>query len=133
VPLVHTTELRDGRVHTTSRYVAPLPRLTTRGPAVLLPRVGAPRQQKIAILPPSAEVALSDCVIALCCATAHDAEDVAALLRGDRWADVASLYGGTCARYIRVAVLQEWLTANGVRTEKLPPTSLPLLSAGDVR
>jgi len=132
VPLIHSTELRDGRVQITSRHVASSTRSTIRGPAVLLPRVGTPCKQKVAVLSSSVEIALSDCVIALRCATDHHAEDVAALLRGDRWTDVAALYGGTCARYVRVAVLQDWLTGNGIKTEEFGPISVPISSTAAI-
>ena len=78
------------------------------GPAVLLPRVGRPSVEKIAVLDNGVGVAISDCVIALACAS-----DTAALeVRGrlvQKWPRLEQLYTGTGAPYLTVESIHKLL------------------------
>lgn len=59
---VHTSNLLNGRISRVERFQSP--KLATRGPMVLLPRVGRFYPGKV-VLVESEELVLSDCVIAL--------------------------------------------------------------------
>lgn len=101
--LVHSTHLRG-------RAILPGPRIGVRaptiaGPAVLLPRVGLPRRDKLAVYLAGDEVVLSDCVIALRGRTEPITKRVNAEL-ADSWDDLEALYRGSCARYITVRDLR---------------------------
>ena len=81
MPLIHTTDLSDGQLLTVSRRTS-LPGRSCRGPVVLVPRVGRPILSKVVQLNLPSEVALSDCVIALECASEEDAVVVRRVIEG---------------------------------------------------
>lgn len=96
--LVHTSHLHEGDVKHSGEYVAGH---ILRGPALLFPRVGAPTPGKLCILGTEEEVVLSDCVLAVHCAS----ETAASSLRRKvlaAWPEFASGYRGTGAPYITV-------------------------------
>lgn len=64
VPLVHSTSLTNGRVDLTQFRANNAP-YSLKGPVILLPRVGEPRKEKIALYAGYQLIALSDCVIGL--------------------------------------------------------------------
>lgn len=113
VPLVHTTDLGQGRFKGGLRRVNNYG-WTVRGPAVLLPRVGEPREDKIVTLASGTHVALSDCVIGLVCEGEEDSAEVKKRLLGE-WPRLAECYTGTCARFITLRTLQLLLEEMGVR------------------
>jgi hypothetical protein len=76
---------------------------------VLLPRVGTPAREQMALYTPDGPVGLSDCVLAIPCGTEEEAERLYLTLFS-RWPDLAKLYGGSCARYLRVDRLVHFLT-----------------------
>lgn len=100
VPLVHTSELRMGRVEVGNLKVSGFTTIT--GPALLFPRVGRVTPEKIAILESGRSVVLSDCVLGLTCESASDAfikrKEILA-----KWAEFACLYRGTGAPYVTVS------------------------------
>ena len=99
VPLVHTTDLENGKVGKRGVLVAGFPKI--RGPAILFPRVGRITPGKVTILESGRVVSLSDCVIGLTCSTRKEADKVHARILHN-WADFASAYRGTGAPYITV-------------------------------
>jgi hypothetical protein len=107
ISLVHSTELQNGGVELGKRHVAAHMSDVT-GPAVLVPRVGLPKHDKIAVLEKSAAVALSDCVFALRCESASMAVDLQMSIRS-RWETFRRLYSGTGAPYLTVRSLVVWL------------------------
>jgi hypothetical protein len=109
--VVHTTGLQGGRAAVTGRS-ASSGRVFT-GPGVLLPRVGAPRPDKIALFPDVESVVLSDCVIGLECGSLRSAIHVQKAIVGN-WTGVADAWGGSCAPYTTVARLTEKLLTIGV-------------------
>jgi len=111
VPLVHTTELRQCAVAAGSTRV-PVGLDSIRGPAVLVPRVGEPHPSKVALHEGFASLAISDCVIGLCCPTRADARELHNALLNN-WPLLEACYGGTCARYTRVASVEALLLALG--------------------
>jgi hypothetical protein len=98
VPLVHTTDLRS------LTRIGALPtvrsRRSCRGAMVLVPRVGTLSREHIAVVASDEPIALSDCLFAIPCSTAAEAQELGEHLRR-RWPDLAALYGGSCARYLR--------------------------------
>ena len=111
IPLIHTTDLLDGQLRGECRRTSVSSR-SFRGPVVLVPRVGRPIQSKVVQLNLRSEVALSDCVIALECAS----EEVSVAVRNaiqDRWTEFEDAYGGSCAPYITLRALQEVLGCFG--------------------
>jgi len=103
LPLVHSTELSDGKANT-GRRGGPDGRSVVRGPAVLLPRVGRPSKDKISLYLSRSPVVISDCVFALLC---EDSEHARAVQKAftNRWPTVEQEYGGTCAPYLTVRSL----------------------------
>lgn len=108
---VHTSHLRQG-------CVSPeLHRLTgsvrgVAGPAVLLPRVGRPVMDKIAVLSTRRPVVISDCVIAIKCTSDREAVALRQTLLL-YWQRVQSCYVGTGAPFITLRRLEELLRALG--------------------
>ena len=113
LPLVHTTELRGGKLLPSRRF-ADARGATVRGPAVLLARVGKPMSSKVVLVdvthPP---VVLSDCVLAVECSTLSAARVLRRAIL-ENWETVEAAYGGTCARYLTLASLKDLLWALGV-------------------
>ena len=66
VPLVHSTELQGFKLQRAPKN-APSGTRSISGPAVLLHRVGKPRQDKVVYVPEGPPFAITDCVIALLC------------------------------------------------------------------
>jgi len=104
--LVHTTDLQEGKILVSDDWV-----WTNRsfsGPAVLIPRVGQPRPDKLVVCDPDHCVALSDCVIAV-----RSASLAAARRLRDRmlqqWETLDQCYTGTGARYVTVEKLARFL------------------------
>jgi len=99
IPLIHTSELRDGAVcDARLRIVA---EKTIRGPALLFPRVGRVTPEKVCFLEASREVALSDCVLGIRCATTKEAHELKNKLL-NAWPKFAEGFRGTGAPYITV-------------------------------
>lgn len=113
LPLIHTTEIRASRILESNHHVTPNYE-SIRGPAVLLPRVGKPSPSKIAVLSSThSQVVLSECVLAVECVNEMDAQTVFSALQNN-WNSLETLYGGTCARYITVAALIDFLNQLGL-------------------
>lgn len=118
LPFVHTTELNGNSV-TLGRAVSPSPadRLI-HGPAVLLPRVGRPKKDKISLLSAERSVRISDCVLAI---THPDQAAVSSLFEVmlSDWDNVCKLYRGTCAAYTTLARLRSYLSTLDICSERL--------------
>lgn len=97
-PVIHTTELRDGRVLASDRYAGSKWRQVS-GPALLLPRVGQPSRSKVSVLRSRDLHVLSDCVIAIKCRNIRLAIRLREQLLA-RWPMLESAYSGTCAKYL---------------------------------
>ena len=124
MPLVHTTDLSNGQL----RPLRPtsVPGRSCRGAVVLIPRVGRPMLSKVVRLKLRSDIALSDCVIALECASEDDSVEVQRVIE-DRWDEFEASYGGSCAPYITLKTLQDVLDRFGfqaeVRRERRTPDS----------
>lgn len=114
LPLAHSTHLVGGKLRSGPLVVAT--GRTIEGHAVLLPRVGAPRREKVGLRPSGGKLVLSDCVIAL------RGQSKATTLRLrkdllDSWDDLAALYGGSCAPYLTVRDLRDHVEKLGYSVE----------------
>jgi hypothetical protein len=107
IPFVHTTELSKYHVILNRRWVRTR-RSRICGPAILLPRVGMPREHKVCLLQSKRLVAISDCVFAITCQDSASIQDLYHILQGS-WRKLESLYIGTGARYITVHRLSNFL------------------------
>lgn len=83
------------------------------GWVILIPRVGVPDPRFVREIFIPFDIQLSDCVIALCCATESAAKKLSKRLLGN-WDEFYSLYKGTGARYLTVAHLVAWLSRAGI-------------------
>jgi predicted RNA methylase len=111
IPLVHSTELSNGKVNMERRFVSAR-MLDLSGPSVLVPRVGLPRRDKVAVLAESAAISISDCIFALRCKSL----EMATLLQmqiSREWHQFSNLYGGTGAPYLTTKKLTIWLMEQG--------------------
>lgn len=115
VPLVHTTELMGGSVHINGRR-ARSPSRVLSGPAVLLPRIGNPTLEKVAVFHGEPTITLSDCVIGLQCRDIKHAFRVASRIRTN-WPTLAATYGGTCAPYLTISGLSDALSFLGIEID----------------
>lgn len=118
VPFVHTTELQRGSIQSGDRFAER--RRATRGPCVLVPRVGRPSLDKIC-LSRSATV-LTDCVIALrpvnTALVTHLQQELL-----EAFDSLAAEYSGTCAPYLTVRRLVDWLRRRGWHPDVLSATA----------
>lgn len=104
--LVHTTDMRGEEVALSDDWVWTDRNLS--GPAVLIPRVGQPRPDKVVLWAGSEDIALSDCVIALKAPT----PEIARRRRDEIvkcWPVMECCYTGTGARYITLKGLAAFL------------------------
>ena len=108
LPVVHTTQLRDGVVTRSDLYSGDSYRSTT-GPAVLLPRVGQLTSGKIAVLADGVSVILSDCVLSIEVSSTAEATRLKERLLG-RFSLLQSAYRGTGAPYTTMAKLSQVLS-----------------------
>jgi hypothetical protein len=111
VPFLHSTDIKNVASGTRLKKL-PLTSSkgarTVQGWAVLVPRVGVPDSTCIHAVHLSMPVRLSDCVIAIVCATRDTARFVERQIRryGRSFRD---LYKGTGARYVTMSRLELWL------------------------
>ncbi|MBL8216466.1 MAG: N-6 DNA methylase [Bryobacterales bacterium] len=127
IPLVHSTDLSADGICTFQMNVSS--RRVVSGPAVLIPRVGQPSTENIAVLNSAQSVALSDCVIALCAQSEREAQALQTLLF-ELWPTIAAAYSGTCASYITLSNLEVALRSCGVPNALLvTPSALMAVSS----
>jgi predicted RNA methylase len=112
LPFIHTTDLVGGKLCGPKKRIFLSDVVFATGPAVLIPRVGKPNINKIVLLPTGMKAILSDCVIAVECLTTREAESLQHRLRIN-WTALEEAYGGTCARYISVDGLSNFLQQLG--------------------
>ena len=121
IPLVHTTDL-GASTRQPQRRVRMRGR-TVSGPAVLIPRVGMPSVEKVALHLSKSQILLSDCVLALRCSSRRQARLVRSAIRME-WSEFRRIYRGTCAPYTTVGRLAEALRRIGVVVVKPEGSSL---------
>ena len=118
---VHSTDLVGAAVRTTS-WRAPA-RLATAGPLVLLPRVGLPTADKIAV-GGTGGLVLSDCLFGLRCIHPSDPQRLRDQLAGDV-ARLQATYHGSCARHLTTRRLMDYLSALGWTVRRVDADALP--------
>jgi hypothetical protein len=114
IPLIHSTELGKPSVDLTRRSFDVTKTNSICGPAVLIQRVGLPDPKKIQLYLKPTPIALSDCIIAIRCKSTGEAETVKDRLLFN-WQTLEGRYGGTCARYITLTSLRDFLLTLGFR------------------
>lgn len=114
IPLIHSTELGKTSVDLMRRSFDVTKTKSICGPAVLIQRVGLPDPTKIQLYLKPTPIALSDCIIAIRCKSAGEAETMKNRLVLN-WQSLEERYGGTCARYITLNSLRDFLLMLGFR------------------
>lgn len=109
-PFVHSTQLRQGSLRPSNHRLPAA--LSTGGPLVLLPRVGTPNVNKVAVAELGSLV-LSDCVLGLRPVDPRALRTLADLVTS-RFDALAEQYIGSCARYVTVERLTAWLSSYGL-------------------
>lgn len=103
--LIHTTSLQKNKIvedlHVSSEV------LRVKGPGVLIPRVGLPRNDKICLMPSSKKCAISDCIILLRTKTASESRQLWLMIMND-WNNFCTLYKGTGAKYITIERVKKY-------------------------
>lgn len=107
---VHSTNLKNGRVQNVAMYLPVSAIKPIEGPAVLLPRVGAPSKSKVSVIKAHERYGLSDCVIAILCRTYSAALTVQRSILS-RELEYVSLYQGTGAKYITMKRLSSFINS----------------------
>ncbi len=105
--LIHTTNLIENSVKNLSVLVGKHPSICS-GPAVLLPRVGNPKREKICVISKTQSYALSDCIIAIKTKSIKDANSLKTYMIKN-WDSIDNMYKGTAARYITIERLKRYL------------------------
>ena len=105
--LVHTTNLKDHRIVNLNTKLIKRSSLIS-GPAVLLPRVGVPKMEKIVMVSPDESYVISDCILAILTKSVSQAQEVIQLIR-DNWSLFLSMYTGTGAKYTTISKLRHFL------------------------
>lgn len=109
--LAHSTDLRNYGIEDSGRRVQSTTS-TVSGWFVALCRVGSPRKDKIAIHYALNPMALSDCIIAICCENQTTAKRLHRKLIA-HWGKISNLYSGTGAKYITLSNLLQLLATIG--------------------
>jgi predicted RNA methylase len=113
--LVHSTDLLNSSV-VLNGHMGSRNRPSVTGPSVLLPRVGKPRIDKVALYVLRKRVVLSDCVIGLQCRTKDDAKWLQLRIE-ENASEYLRIYSGTCAQYTTIKKLTAFLTTIGCKIE----------------
>lgn len=114
-PFVHSTDLARGRIGPLSRWCANAKK-SVAGSALLFPRVGRMRLDKLVHKQDSSTIILSDCVIACKTPDRLDESALLDLLQRD-WSNFSRLWAGSCAPYVTMSRLQEAFTLLGYEVE----------------
>lgn len=111
IPLVHSTELQNGRI-LAAKYTTEIVHKQISGPIILLPRVGKPNKSKIVFHKNGNPFVISDCVLAIKSSNIRVTRKVYQTLL-EHWSLIEDRYTGTCARHIPLKTLAELLKALG--------------------
>ena len=110
-PLAHSTDVSDFRI-TLNGHKAKAGHSAVSGHFVAICRVGDPKKEKVALHYSRSEVAISDCLVALCCSSKANARDLHSQIVKN-WPKLAILYGGTGAKYITISKLATFIRQIG--------------------
>jgi hypothetical protein len=100
--LIHTTSLQGGRIAALRSTSAGV---THNGPMLLLPRVGKPRPDKLAIWN-GGEAVISDCILAIAGVPEDELQAIRECLLAS-FDQLAASYVGSCAPYLTLARLRD--------------------------
>jgi hypothetical protein len=114
-PFVHSTDLVKGEIARPTRWTMEASRMVS-GTALLLPRVGRTKVEKIALKRDAAPVVLSDCVMALKTPGMFEESALREVMYED-WQIFSRLYTGSCAPYLTLRSLAAALTTSGYEVE----------------
>ncbi len=112
-PFIHTTNLVDHRV--VDPHMRKSRGRVIFGDVVLLPRVGKPKHDKLAIHKCDVSTVISDCVFAMKTVPGGDEARLFTLLCSV-WCDLEQLYDGSCAPYTTLSRLSSFLMGLGIET-----------------
>ena len=115
IPLVHSTELQGYKLQVGQREV-PSGTRSISGPAVLIHRVGRPREDKIAYVSKGSRFAITDCVVALLCPNEHECLRLHRSLI-EQFSLLEENYIGSGAPYITIKRVQRVLHNLGFASE----------------
>ncbi len=110
---VHTTNLVHGAIKPSSLLSAREPDLCA-ATAVLFPRVGRPRKEKI-VVAMGFPMVLSDCLFWVRTTPKGREQELKELILAN-WSAFAKLYGGSCAHYTTLKKVAQFLESHGVTT-----------------
>jgi tRNA1(Val) A37 N6-methylase TrmN6 len=113
LPLIHTTDLVDNSLQVTHRQTVQNRRIL-KGPAILIPRVGEPKIDKICLYLSRKPIVLSDCIFGLECSSPKSAFALKELLKKN-WTLLQNTYGGTCAKYTTLSSLSRVFDILGIQ------------------
>lgn len=107
IPLIHTTNLKNHEISLLDTQIVQDIKIIN-GPAIILPRVGNFKKEKICYLKQDTKVILSDCLFAIFCDNEENAKKIIATITAD-WENFKKIYGGTGARYTTLEKLKRYL------------------------
>jgi predicted RNA methylase len=113
--VIHTTNLQDGCFFRKGLKVSNKPSRLVIGTFLCIPRVGLPKVSKLAIVNLKTPHILSDCVIGLKANNEFDLLKIKELIIL-HWSCFSKFYESTCAPYITVNQVCEFLNYHGIRT-----------------
>lgn len=98
--LVHTCNLQQNSIVNVQHKICSINSIID-GPAVLIPRVGNPRIDKIVLIKKYEKYAMSDCIIAITAASNNNAKKIYDAII-ENWDEFFKLYNGTGAKYTTI-------------------------------
>ena len=102
--LVHTCNLQKNSIVNVQHKISSINSIIA-GPAVLIPRVGNPRIDKIVLIEKSKKYAMSDCIIAIKAASNANAKKIYDAII-ENWDEFFKLYNGTGAKYTTIGKIK---------------------------
>lgn len=117
LPFVHSTNLSKNQILNVTRWSQPNNRMVY-GTALLLPRVGKVRLDKVSIKTDPRPIVLSDCVIAIKAIDSLNESDVFDTIRLN-WDNFSQLWTGSCAPYLTISRLSNALERFGYEVERV--------------
>lgn len=113
IPLIHTTNLKNHEITLLNTQIVQDSKIIN-GPAIILPRVGNFKKEKICYLNQDTNVVLSDCLFAIFCDNKGNAKKIIDAITAD-WENFKKIYGGTGARYTTLEKLKRYLITVNVK------------------
>lgn len=109
--LIHTTDLFNGEIAISRRRAVKLNRQIS-GQVLMIPRVARPNRNKVAVGNFVRPVVASDCILAMKTVPPGNEIDLQVHLQRF-WCALESVYSGTCASYLTLSALKNFLVSMG--------------------